>query len=107
MFTENDREHAPDVVIINQSMAKQYFPDRSPLGKRMQIGSPPDPQIPWMEVVGVVGDVRPGLGTEPQAEMFIPYRQVDALLPVLQLSVILRTRLDPKSETSALRGALA
>ena len=107
MFTENDREHAPDVVIINQSMAKQYFPDRSPLGKRMQIGSPPDPQIPWMEVVGVVGDVRPGLGTDPQAEMFIPYRQVDALLPVFQLSVILRTSLDPNSETSALRGALA
>jgi len=106
MFTEQDREHAPDVVIINQSMAKQYFPDRSPLGKRMQIGSPPDPQIPWMEIVGVVGDVRPGLGTEPQAEMFIPYRQVDALLPVFQLSVILRTSLDPKSETSALRGAL-
>ena len=106
MFTENDREKAPDVVIINQSMAKQYFPDRSPLGKRMQIGSPPDPQIPWMEIVGVVGDVRPGLGTEPQAEMFIPYRQVDALLPVFQLSIILRTSLDPKSETSALRGAL-
>jgi putative ABC transport system permease protein len=106
MFTENDREKAPDVVIINQSMAKQYFLDRSPLGKRMQIGSPPDPQIPWMEIVGVVGDVRPGLGTEPQAEMYIPYRQIDALLPVFQLSVILRTSLDPKSETSALRGAL-
>jgi putative ABC transport system permease protein len=59
-----------------------------------------------MEVIGVVGDVRPGLGTEPQAEMFIPYRQVDALLPVFQLSVILRTSLDPRSETSALRGAL-
>jgi putative ABC transport system permease protein len=72
----------------------------------MQIGSPPDPQIPWMEIVGVVGDVRPGLGTEPQAEMYIPCRQIDALLPVFQLSVILRTTLDPKSETSALRGAL-
>jgi len=106
MFTENDREKAPDVVIVNQTMAKQYFPDRSPIGKRMQIGSPPDPQIPWMEIVGVVGDVRPGLGTEPQAEMYIPYRQIDALLPVFQLSVILRTTLDPKSETSALRGAL-
>ena len=38
--------------------------------------------------------------------MFIPYRQVDAILPVFQLSIILRTTLDPKSETSALRGAL-
>jgi putative ABC transport system permease protein len=38
--------------------------------------------------------------------MYTPYRQIDALLPVFQLSVILRTTLDPKSETSALRGAL-
>jgi putative ABC transport system permease protein len=106
MFTELDRENAPNVVIINQSMAKQFFPERSPIGTRIELGSPPDPQMPWMEVVGVVGDVRPGLGTDPQAEMYLPYRQADAVLPVFQLSVALRTTLDPKAEASALRGAL-
>ena len=36
--------------------------------------------MPWMEIVGVVGDVLPGLGVDPQSEMYLPYRQADALL---------------------------
>jgi putative ABC transport system permease protein len=60
-----------------------------------------------MEIVGVVGDVRPGLGVDPQAEMYLPYRQADSVLPVFQLSVVLRTTMDPLAESSALRTALA
>jgi predicted permease len=93
--------------VINASMARTFFPGESPLGKRMQLGATPDQSVPWMEVVGVVGDVRPALGTDPQAEMYLPYRQADAVLPVFQLSVVLRTTLDPQSETSALRSALS
>jgi putative ABC transport system permease protein len=55
----------------------------------------------------VVGDVRRGLGTEPQAEMYLPYRQADGLLPVFALSIVLRTALEPAAEASALRGTLA
>jgi putative ABC transport system permease protein len=57
--------------------------------------------------VGVIGDVLPGLGVEPQAEMYLPYRQADALLPVFQLSIVLRTVTEPQAEVSALRSALA
>jgi len=106
-FTDADDEKAPAVVVINASMARIFFPGESPLGKRMQLGATPDREVPWMEVVGIVGDVRPGLGTDPQAEMYLPYRQADAVLPVFQLSVVLRTTLDPQVETSALRSALA
>jgi putative ABC transport system permease protein len=60
-----------------------------------------------MEIIGVVGDVRFGLGTDPQAEMYLPYRQADLLLPVFQLSVVMRTAGDPTLQTSALRSALA
>ena len=60
-----------------------------------------------MEIVGVVGDVRFGLGTDPQAEMYLPYRQADLLLPVFQLSVVMRTAGDPSLQTAALRSALA
>jgi len=60
-----------------------------------------------MEIVGVVGDVLPGLGTDPQAEMYLPYRQADLLLPVFQLSVVMRTAGDPTLQTAALRSALA
>ncbi|MGB0034185.1 MAG: ABC transporter permease [Candidatus Acidiferrales bacterium] len=107
MITDADSEISPAVVLINSSMAREFFPGESPLGKRMQLGEMPDQSVPWMEIVGVVGDVRPGLGTDPQAEMYLPYRQADGVLPVFQLSVVLRTTFDPASETSALRSALA
>jgi|HubBroStandDraft_1064217.scaffolds.fasta_scaffold01357_2 putative ABC transport system permease protein len=106
MITDADSEKAPFVTVINTSMAHQFFGSESPLGKKIQLGALPDKDVPWMEVVGVVGDVRPGLGVEPQSEMYLPYRQADAVLPVFQLSVVLRTSLDPAAESSALRSAL-
>jgi putative ABC transport system permease protein len=107
LFSAADRENSPAVCIINASMAKTYFPDINPLGQHMQLGALPEKSIPYMEIVGVVGDVRPGLGLDPQAEMYLPYQQADAILPVFQLSVVMRTAGDPLSETSALRSALS
>jgi putative ABC transport system permease protein len=103
---EEDRENAPPVVVLNATMARTFFHDENPLGKHIQLGALPDKDTPWMEVVGVVGDVRPGLGVDPQAEMYLPYRQADAVLPVYQLSVVLRTTIDPMAEASALTGAV-
>jgi putative ABC transport system permease protein len=107
LFTPADREKAPAVCVINASMVKAYFPDIDPLGQHMQLGATPIKEIPYMEIVGVVGDVRPGLGTDPQAEMYLPYRQADELLPAFQLSVVMRTAGDPLLQTSALRAALS
>jgi putative ABC transport system permease protein len=107
LLTAADRENAPPVVVINTTMLRTFFSNENPLGKRMQIGATADQTVPWMEVVGVVGDVRPGLGLDPQAEMYLPFRQADQVLPVFQLSVVLRTAGDPVSEVTALRGALA
>jgi putative ABC transport system permease protein len=106
-FTRGDNEKSPAVVIINATMAHTFFPNENPLGKRLQLGALPEQEVPTMEIVGVVGDVHFGLGTDPQAEMYLPYRQADLLLPVFQLSVILRTAGDPALQTSALRSALA
>jgi putative ABC transport system permease protein len=107
LLTAADNEKAPAVVVINASMAKTYFPGENPLGKRLQLGATPDKDVPTMEIVGVVGDVRPGLGVDPQTEMYLPYRQADLVLPVFQLSVVLRTASDPQLQTAALRSALA
>ena len=61
-----------------------------------------------MEIVGVVGDVSPGLGTRSASrKCILPYRQADQLLPVFQLSVVMRTAGDPALQTAALRSALA
>jgi putative ABC transport system permease protein len=101
-----DEENAPAVVVINASMARTYFPGENPLGKRMQIGATPDKDVPYMEIVGVVGDVLQGLDTDAKAEMYLPYRQADTVLPVFQLSVVLRTSGDPRLQAAALRSAV-
>jgi putative ABC transport system permease protein len=106
-LTPADKEQTPAVVVINATMAKTYFPGENPLGKRMQVGATPESDVPWMEVVGVVGDVTQGLGLEPKSEMYLPYRQADQVLPVFQLSVVLRTAGDPHQQAAALRSALA
>jgi putative ABC transport system permease protein len=107
LLTTADNEKAPAVAVINASMAKTYFAGENPLGKRIQLGATPDKDVPTMEIVGVVGDVRPGLGVDPQTEMYLPYRQADLVLPVFQLSVVLRTAADPQLQAPALRTALA
>jgi putative ABC transport system permease protein len=106
LLTPADNEKAPAVAVINASMAKTYFASENPLGKRIQLGATPDKDVPTMEIVGVVGDVRPGLGVDPQTEMYLPYRQSDLVLPVFQLSFVLRTAADPQLQAPALRTAL-
>lgn len=102
----DNSERAPYVVVINQSMARQYFPGESPLGKHVQLGALPENQVPWMEVVGVVGDMKQSLDADAKSEMFVPYRQANAVLPFFVMSILLRTTRDPRQEISALRSAI-
>jgi putative ABC transport system permease protein len=106
-ITAADNEKSRAVVVINATMARTYFPGQNPLGKRLQLGATPEEDVPYMEIVGVVGDVLQGFDANPKAEMYLPYRQADALLPVLQLSIVLRTAGDPRQQSAALRSALA
>jgi putative ABC transport system permease protein len=92
---DSDSEGAPPVVVINQAMAKMYFGDQSPLGKKMQLGAVPDDSTPWMVVVGVVGNVKQSLVTDMPTEMYVPYRQANEVLPVQAMSVVMRTEVDP------------
>jgi len=102
-ISASDTDNSPFVVVINQAAARQYFPDSDPIGKRLQLGAIPDASVPWMQVVGIAGDLKQDLAGEPKAEMYVPVRQGDSLLPVFALSVVLRTERDPVSEASALR----
>jgi putative ABC transport system permease protein len=105
-ITESDTERAPYVAVVNQAAVRQYFPDVDPIGKHMQLGAMPDVSVPWMEIVGIVGDLKQDLAGDPKAEMYVPVRQGDSLLPVFALSVVMRTERDPMSEVSALRSAV-
>jgi putative ABC transport system permease protein len=68
----------------------------------MQLGALPDKDSPWMQIVGVVGDVKQAPDTDSPAEMYLPFRQADAIIPVLQMSIVLRTTEAPLSEANAL-----
>jgi putative ABC transport system permease protein len=74
-FDQRDNEQAVPVVIINETMARQYWPGQDALGRRFKIGDPTD-DIPWIQVVGIVADVRQmGLDEPVKAEMYLPYQQ--------------------------------
>ncbi|HEV8483087.1 MAG TPA: ABC transporter permease [Blastocatellia bacterium] len=75
-FNAADKEGSPLVVIINKTLAERYFPDENPIGKRLRNGGAERPRNPWMEIVGVVGDVKySGLDARPEPAYFTPLAQ--------------------------------
>ena len=76
-FTERDVKGAPPVAIINETMAKYFFGDTDPIGRRFGVGGGPPTSI---EIVGVVKDVRSlALRDTPPRYAYIPYMQDDSL----------------------------
>ncbi len=78
-MTVADNESATGVVIINETMARRFWPNEDALGKRIKLGSP-EPQRAWdglwLTIIGVVGDVRAdGLESEARPEMYLSYLQ--------------------------------
>jgi len=75
-FTEADTAEAPGAVIINQAMAKKYWPGEEALGKRINFDDSDPAKIKWVTVVGVVADIRhAGLEVEPKPEYYLPHAQ--------------------------------
>ncbi|HEV8493677.1 MAG TPA: ABC transporter permease, partial [Candidatus Angelobacter sp.] len=103
---DRDREGAPGAVVVNSSFARTYFPNQSPLGQHLQLGSSPSPEVPWMEIVGVIADVKQSLASESSSEMYFPYRQADQVLPVTTLSLVVRTAGTPLAQAQALRSVV-
>jgi len=72
-FNERDNENAPGVTIINEVFAKRFWPNESPLGKRIRYGKD------WLSIVGVCGSIKHRtLDGEPDAEIYVPYPQTAA-----------------------------
>jgi putative ABC transport system permease protein len=75
-FTERDDENAPPVVIINETAAERLWPGQDPVGKRLTFAPANTPNMQWMEVVGVVGDVKhDGLHVESGMHSYVPIVQ--------------------------------
>ena len=75
-FTEHDNGDAPPVVIISESLARRYFPNDNPIGRRLKASGPELHDTPFMEIVGVVGGVRyTGLDDVAADAYYQPYAQ--------------------------------
>jgi predicted permease len=89
LFTEADREGAPPVAIISESLAKKYFPGVDPVGKRLRNQRAPEGS-PWLTVVGVVGDVKEFY--DVRETWYLPYAQNSASRFASQLIFAVRMK---------------
>jgi predicted permease len=102
-FKDSDTTGAPGVVLINESMAKKYWPKENPVGQQIIIGKGVGPQFeePARQIIGVVGDIRDGgLNRDPRPLMIIPQAQVPDGMTALNASIgpvvwLVRTHTDP------------
>jgi putative ABC transport system permease protein len=107
VFGPEDGPATPRVAVINQAMARAYWPGQDPIGKQVRARSMefrPDGDAPWLTVIGVVGDVLQwGPESQPRAEMYTFFRQlprwtsamtavVRTSQPARQLLPLLRSR---------------
>jgi putative ABC transport system permease protein len=97
-FTDQDTADAPLVVIINETMARRFWPKEEPIGKRIRFPGNPE-RNPWMQVVGVVRDVKHELNLAVTPEFYRPYAQ-DAWR---EMNLVARTRTEPMALAAAIR----
>ena len=110
-FTPADREGAPLVVIVNRTLAEHYWPGQDPIGKRLHRG-PAEGALPWLTVVGEIGEVKQLAADVPTGEQFyIPSSQLKAdagsfaspgMLSGNAGSIVLRGQLQPEQMAESL-----
>jgi putative ABC transport system permease protein len=98
-FTVADNNKAPKVVIVNETFARQFWPNQNPIGKRVIVGRWPQPA----EVVGESADIKnKGLEQDTQPQLYLSFPQ----LPWGDMNLLVRTAVEPHSITSAVRAQI-
>jgi predicted permease len=113
-FNDRDDDKSPPVVVINESMARQYWKDGDPLNDRVLInkGSGQFQDEPARQIIGVVGDVRDAyLNRDPRPTMYVPQAQITEamnafLVRIQPVAWIVRTRDEPHALVPAIREQL-
>ena len=103
-FTDRDAERAPEVVIINETTARRFWPGEDPLGRRIsfEFASPR-----WLQIVGIVGDVKHGrLDVEASPEAYLPYLQSGNAADARGLWFVVRTAAGAPAIAPAMRDAV-
>ena len=105
-FTEQDGAIGPQVVIVDEEMARRYWPNADPIGKRLTFNNPErDSVVNWMTVVGVVGHTKhEGLDKENRVQLYHPYHRSRFIGPGMAFAV--RAVGDPNRVLPAVRAAI-
>lgn len=104
LLDDRDATGAPDVVVINETMAKKYFGGDDAIGRRITFGDPQAADAEWFTVVGIVGDVRgAALNKEAYAQTYGSYRQA----PRRGMTLVLCTAGDPLALVNSVRQQVA
>ncbi len=101
--SETDTGKSPPVALVNETLARQYFPQEDPIGKHIRSG-PGD----WLTIVGVVGDVRQsGIDKPARAETYLPLSQSPELAKnYTEMAIVIAAETEPTALTSAARRAV-
>jgi putative ABC transport system permease protein len=110
LLTSDDRAGAPHVAVVNETLARLAFPNQDPIGRRLTFGDGQD-DPDWMEIVGVVADVKSnGLTVEPGPEIYVPLSQITpdlwTVFAPLPVSVVIRSDRDLETVGNAIRAAI-
>ena len=97
-FTEQDKAGSPLVVIINETLARRYWPNTDSIGKRMRYTGPLE-QNPWMQVVGVVQDVKHEMNLPITEDFYVPHAQ-DAWQSMV---LVAKTKVEPAAMAAPIR----
>ncbi|HEU0180063.1 MAG TPA: ABC transporter permease [Blastocatellia bacterium] len=101
-FSVTDEEDTPRVAVISEALARRYFPNEDPLGRRVKVGAAES--APWHTIVGVAGDVsRFMFDRETQPILYLPNQQI----PDRGAYFVVRTSGEPMSAVSAVRAQIA
>jgi putative ABC transport system permease protein len=101
-LTEQDTRTSPKVVVISEAMARRYWPNEDAIGKRIAFGKVEKPED-WIQVIGVVKDVRQRLIKDPRPQMYFSHQQTDFFAPE---DLVVKTDVDPTSMAATVRNAV-
>jgi len=98
-FTNADTDGALKVTIVDERLAREYWPNESPIGKRIRFG-PPESNEPWHTIIGVAGIVKHArLDRDTRESIYVPFLQI----PMRSMTIAARTSTHPESLAGAIR----
>ena len=109
VFSEGDASSDHHVAVISESMADTFFAGKDPLGQRLRMSSSPDDPLPWLEIVGVVGDVTYGTLDQERFPAYYFLHEHSATTERFAhgfMTLVVRTEGDPMMLTEPLRQAV-